>query len=93
MVDHESVIRTALQPYIKGAGRREEAAGKVYAALEEAGAILDGMPIVVEVPGSRVPVQVVEMFGLIIRVDANGRAVSVENLSGLEVTQYQEVTS
>lgn len=90
-MDHEEVIRTALAPYVRAQGRREEAADKVYAALVEAGAVLDGTATTVEVPNARVPVETVRAFGLEIEVDTFGNAVRVRSEYGLEVVEYAPV--
>jgi hypothetical protein len=91
--DHAKVIETALGPFIRNGGNRENARDAVYAALDGAGAVLDGTPVTVEVAGARVPVETVEVYGLVIRLDANGRAASIHHPEGLEVTEYQVVAA
>lgn len=87
-MDHETVIRKALAPHVKNEDRRDRIAGEVYAALDEAGAVLDGTVATVEVLDGRVPVETVLAFGLRIEVDTFGNAVRVHSEHGFQVAEY-----
>jgi hypothetical protein len=90
-MSHEEAICQALAPYIKAQGRREEAAGEVYAAIEDTGTMLDSAIVAVEVPDSRIAVETVLAFGLTIEVDTFGNAVRVHHQLGLEVAEYEPI--
>lgn len=87
-MSHEETIRDTLTPFVRSEVRREQAAGDVYHKLEAAGVVLDSLPVTVEVPNSRVPVETVHLYGLAIQVDANGRAVSVHSPEGFDIAEH-----
>lgn len=67
--------------------RRTALASTLADALESVGFLHRNNPEVVEVIGARVPVETVEVYGLTIRLDANGNAVSITSPYGLEVVE------
>jgi hypothetical protein len=81
----EEIINKALAKTVKSAFRREELAEQIESALWDAGYLLSGDALAVEVHGARVPVEVVEAYGLDIEVDANGNAVTVSSPWGFGV--------
>lgn len=84
----DDAVRKALEPYIKAETKRATAAGDVVEALESAGHLYaNGWVTEVEVHHARVPVETVEAYGLTIRVDANGNAVSVSSAHGFMITE------
>lgn len=85
------VIREALVPHIKGEAKRNKAADAVHDALEKASHLYeDGHVEAVEVHDSRVPVETVNVYGLTIRLDAGGNAVSVSSPYGFMIIEESE---
>lgn len=86
-VDLEKIVQDVLATTTKlSGGKRVEAADAILAALDNAGALADGM-YAVAVVGARIPVEYVPMYGLEIGIDANGNAVSIGSPWGLEVDE------
>lgn len=84
-MDLEKIVQDVLATTTKlSGGKRVEAADAILAALDNAGALADGM-YAVAVVGARIPVEYVPMYGLEIGIDANGNATSVSSPWGLEV--------
>ena len=69
----------------------EEALGRSKAMAPKVGAVLDAVAETLyptltgfDVIGARIPIETVEAYGLLIEVDANGRAARVEVPDGAE---------
>lgn len=82
--DPRDVIGQAL-PKSWSQTKRDETAGQIEDALWEAGLLQVDVVTAVEVRGGLVPVETVEAYGLTIRLVANGEAVEINSLSGLEI--------
>lgn len=87
----ESVARKALAEHIKAEFKRDTAADAVVEALTDAGHLYEnGWVEAVEVHDSHVPVETVHAYGLTIRLDAGGNAVSVSSPYGFMIIEESE---
>jgi hypothetical protein len=90
MTTSESVIDEVLAKHTKmGERKREQLATLIDDALIEAGfdMNLDDLPDTVEVPHARAVVETVGIYGLVIEVDANGRAATVSCPDGFWISE------
>ena len=90
-VDTETAHETArkvISQYIRNADRQTDATDAVVEALKEAGHLVEfGETERVEVRASRVAVETVEAFGLVLELDAHGNAVTVHSPHGMFVVE------
>jgi hypothetical protein len=80
----EEVIRAQL-PASMSAKRRDALVEQITDALAEQGLLVDGDCTTVEVAEAMVPVETIEAYGLILRLDANGDAAEISHRTGLVV--------
>jgi hypothetical protein len=89
--DAEDVARKALGSHIVAESRRDKAAESLVAALTEAGHLYEnGWVEAVEVHNSAVPVETRHEYGLTIRLDAGGNAVSVSSPYGFMIIEESD---
>lgn len=80
----EKVIKSQL-PKNMSAKRANALAEQIADALAEAGLLLDEHCTAVEVGDALLPVQTIESYGLVIKLDANGDASEISSRAGLVV--------
>lgn len=84
--DPEHVVAGVLPGGDRSENKRLALAGTIVRALEEAGYLAYDIATV-DVVGARVPIETVEAYGLTIRLDASGNAVSIASPYGLEIAE------
>jgi hypothetical protein len=80
----EDVIKAQL-PTGMSAKKRGEVAAQIVEALAQEGMLVEGECWTVMVGDALVPVETVETYGLVLKLDANGEASEISSRAGLVV--------